>query len=290
MPLSADDAVFVDEVVTEYRHILVGANARIERGGALWSQFEEVIALYAEGAVPESTLSEKVNEMAVARELAIDPHLTRVITYEPTILPSGRKIDFVAERRDDVVYIEVKTVRPLSGDEAKNWAVYQVRSRHHPVNVHFIVGGDYPGTLYTNRFRSRAKFLDYTVEFEHRLAEAKSLRMGPGVLVFCGTGFEWTADQLEDFADFYIDRAHRRDDVFGPMEEHHIREKRIRLAHNIDQFAYLKRPTWVARRTAFQSWVRGPYWGRGVGAMHEASGLSRRLHDRSREPKVSRGR
>lgn len=282
MPLSADDEIFVAEVANEYRHLLVGNGARIDRGAALWGQFEEVVALYAAGTVPDSTLMEKVNEMAVARELAMDAFLTRAITYEPAILPSGRKIDFVAERGDDAVYIEVKTVRPQSGDEAKNWEVYQVASTHHPDNVHFIVGGDAPGTLYTNPFRSRVKFLDYALEFERRLAEAKSLRMGPGVLVFCGTGFQWTVDQLEDFADFYLDRAHRTDDAFGPMEAHDMQRKRVKLAHNIDQFAYLKRPAYVARRTEFRSWVRGPYWGRGVGAAQEANGLSRRLDDLTR--------
>jgi hypothetical protein len=281
MALTADDEVFVADVADEYRHLLVGNGARIDRGGALWDQFEEIVALYAAAAVPDSTLVEKVNEMAVARELAMDPHLSRAIAYEPAILPSGRKIDFVAERKDDAVYIEVKTVRPQSGDEAKNWEVYQVRSRHHPANVHFIVGGDFPGTLYTNPYRSRAKFLDYALEFEQRLAEAKSLRMGPGVLVICGTGFQWTVDQLEDFADFYLDRAHRTDDAFAPMEAHHILERRIHLAHNIDQFAYLKRPAHVPRRTEFRSWVRGPYWGRGVGAARPADGLSRRLKQQS---------
>jgi hypothetical protein len=52
------------------------------------------------------------------------------------------------------------------------------------------------GAIYANVFASRAHFLDYTREFETRLAAAKALKPGPGVLVFCGTGFAWHQSNL----------------------------------------------------------------------------------------------
>jgi hypothetical protein len=51
--------------------------------------------------------------------------------------------------------------------------------------------------------------------FEVRLAAAKAIRPGPGVLVFCGSGFAWRLSDLEDFADFYRTAVHRADDPFA---------------------------------------------------------------------------
>jgi hypothetical protein len=45
--------------------------------------------------------------------LADDPALNRAqIEYEPDLLPDGRGIDFVVDRGNDNLYVEVKTVRP----------------------------------------------------------------------------------------------------------------------------------------------------------------------------------
>lgn len=38
-----------------------------------------------------------------------DPTVTGSIMYEPDLLPDGRKIDFVIDRGNDNLYIEVKT-------------------------------------------------------------------------------------------------------------------------------------------------------------------------------------
>lgn len=113
------------------------------------------------------------------------------------------------------------------------------------------------GAIHGNLFRSRAHFLDYTREFETRLAAAKAIKPGPGVLVFCGTGFTWRKTDLEDFADFYLDGVHRAADVFAKMEEHDIKKKNIKLQRNIDHFAWLRRHVEKPQREEFHFPVRG---------------------------------
>jgi len=66
-------------------------------------------------------ITEKVNEMAVAKVLLEDEGITWPITYEPDLLPDGRKIDFVVDRGADNLYIEVKTVRPRTADTEAAW-------------------------------------------------------------------------------------------------------------------------------------------------------------------------
>ncbi len=128
----------------------------------------------------------------MACDFAMDPTLTGLIEYEPDLLPSGRRIDFVADRGKDHVYIEVKTVRPDGGDEDANKRLYAARSAFHPANVHYIVGGDIGGTITEDPFSLACSLLDYSLEFESRLAEARGNGgAGPGILVFCGTGFQW---------------------------------------------------------------------------------------------------
>jgi hypothetical protein len=98
------------------------------------------------------------------------------------------------------------------------------------------------GAIYDNLFKSRSHFLDYAQDFETPLQAAQAIKSGPGVLVFCGTGFAWHKSNLEDFADFYRTGIHRSDDLFGPMEAESIKRKKIELLRNISEFAWLRTP------------------------------------------------
>jgi ribosomal protein L30 len=231
--------------------------AGIVRGDALWTQFEEAVAACrADPNGDDRAVTERINELAVAKLLIDDPLVTGPITYEPE-LPDGRKIDFVVDRGEDNLYIEVKTVRPRTADTDDAWRKFLGRSKYHPENVNFIVE-KMGGAIYGNVFASRAHFLDYALEFESRLATAKADKNGPGCLIFCGTGFAWRLSNLEDFADFYHQGKHRADDPFGPMEAHSIEKKGIELARNIDHFAFLRRHVEVPGMEKFHYPVRGP--------------------------------
>jgi hypothetical protein len=97
--------------------------------------------------------------------------------------------------------------------------------------------------------------------FEERLAEAKKIKDGPGLLVFCGNGVRWQRSNLEDFADYYHARKHRQDDPFAQMEKHHIETEGLKLLHNVDNFGVIRRPMEQARMRDFVYPVRGPAFG-----------------------------
>jgi len=226
-----------------YKPLVTNGRSRLRGGSKLWAQFESAANSYREGN-PASfgALLERVNELAVARLLLNDPVLEGDLYYEPDILPDGRRIDFVAFAKSENTYIEVKTVHPRAENSDLTWQKYVERSEHHPENVRYVAHREWLGAeIYGNSFCSRAHFLDYTLEFEKRLTAAKAVRAGPGLLVFCGTGYAWHLSELEDFADFYLRGTHRPDDKFGPMERHAMEAKTMELQRNISAFAFVKR-------------------------------------------------
>jgi ribosomal protein L30 len=251
---------FVEAIRAEYHEAIT---TRIVRGNVLWRQFEEaVVACRADRKGDDRQITEGVNEMAVAKVLLDDPTIKGSITYEPDFLPDRRKVDFVVDRGDDNLYIEVKTVRPRTADTEDAWEKFLEREKHHPENVNVILQKDWMGgAIYGNLFASRSHFLDYTREFETRLAAAKAIKPGPGVLVFCGTGFAWHKSNLGDFADFYLDGVHRNDDAFALMEQHNIEQKKIELLRNIDHFAWLHRHVERPQKERFYFPIRGPRFG-----------------------------
>lgn len=252
---------FVAEAIAEYRDILIGPNSRVTRGAALWDQFDPAVATcHSSFGKNDSRLIECVNEMAVAKVLVDDPALKPfAIEYEPNLLPDGRRIDFVVNRGNDRVYVEVKTVRPKTKATTAAYKKFKERRKRHPNNVEYVVNPEaVGGAIYGDSFASRSHFLQYSIAFEERLAAAKAIQPGLGILVFCGNGFAWHRSELEDWADFYHLGKHRADDPFGPMELHHLKTNGIALKRNIDHFAYLKRPFNLARRTDFKWPVRGP--------------------------------
>jgi large subunit ribosomal protein L30 len=248
---------FIDAVRAEYQDLIT---THIVRGDVLWTQFEgAVAACRADPAGDDRQISERVNEMAVAKVLLDDKTINGTVTYEPDLLPDGRKIDFVVDRGLDNLYVEVKTARPNTADTDEAWQKFLKRKQRHPDNVNFIVEKEWMGgAIYGNVFASRAHFLEYAMEFETRLAAAKAIKLGPGVLVFCGTGFAWHRSNLEDFADFYLDGVHRGDDAFAFMEQHHIAENGLKLLRNIDHFAWLRRHIEKPQLEEFHFPIRGP--------------------------------
>lgn len=246
-----------------YKPILTGPGSRITRGHVLFQQFEDAARIAeSDETQGERQLFERVNELAVAKIMADDGGLKGSITYEPALLPSGRKIDFVADRGKDNSYVEVKSIRPSTVDNEKSWAQYEKRRKLHPEQANFITQKEWMGgKLYGDTFSSRAKFLEYALDFEDRLTEAKKVRPGPGLLVMCGNGMSYHRSNLEDFADFYHAGKHRQDDPFANMEAHSIAEKGVELRRNIDNFGYLRRHWNIAEHSEFVWPVRGPSFG-----------------------------
>jgi hypothetical protein len=126
-----------------YKDVVAGDDSRIQRGKILWDQFEA--ACRTGGKESERQLGERINELAVATVLADDKQLRGPITYEPNLLPSKRKIDFVADRLRDNLYVEVKTVHPDIADTEESWNNYLKLREHHPKHANFIVHKDWMG-------------------------------------------------------------------------------------------------------------------------------------------------
>ena len=114
------------------------------------------------------------------------------------------------------------------------------------------------GAIYGNVFASRSHFLDYTLDFETRLAVAQAIKPGHGILIFCGTGFAWHKSNLEDFADFYMTGTHRGDDPFALMEQHHVKEEEIKLRATsaISRFCAVVSKSRRRRNSIFRSAAR----------------------------------
>jgi hypothetical protein len=259
-----DIAWLAKQVRDEYREIIVGDGSRIVRGQVLWDQFEVAVAnCLADPKRDHRQLTEKINELAVAALLVADTALAeRSIEYEPAMLADGRKIDFVVDRGADNLYVEVKTVSPRTIDSDEAWNDFLRRKKFHPSTLDYMVTREgMGGMIHGNEFASRAHFLDYTRAFEERLAAAKAIKPGPGVLVFCGTAFPWRKSNLEDFADLYRTGTSRADDPFGKMQQHDIKEKNIKLLRNVDHFAFLQRPIESAQKQEFYFPIRGPRFG-----------------------------
>jgi large subunit ribosomal protein L30 len=259
-----DIAWLAKQVREEYCEMIVGRESRVIRGQVLWDQFEAaVVRCLADPRRDDRELTEKINEIAVAAVLLADKALAdRQIQYEPELLPDGRKIDFVIDRGADNLYVEVKTVRPRSDHSDEAWEDFLRRKQYHPKTLEYLVTREgMGGMIYANEFKSRARFLEYALAFEERLAAAKAIRSGPGVLVFCGNGFAWRKSQLEDFADLYRKGTPRADDPFGEMQRDYIKKKRLNVLRNVDDFAFLERPTESAKKWAFSFPVRGPRFG-----------------------------
>ena len=78
---------FVRLVRAEYHELIT---TRIGRGEVLWAQFEAAVAACrADPKGDDRGITEKVNEMAVAKVLLVDQAMPWPITYEPDLLVSS---------------------------------------------------------------------------------------------------------------------------------------------------------------------------------------------------------
>jgi hypothetical protein len=256
-------AQLIEDARSTYEDVVAGKDSRITRGAVLWDLFEGAAqACVADAKSGERQLAERINELSVAKFLAEDKGLQSSITYEPELLPDGRKIDFVADRGRDNAYIEVKTVHPDIADTEAAWENYLKRRKLHPQNADFVVKKDWMGgKLYGNTFASRSHFLEYTLDFETRLAAAKKDKVGSGPLGVLRKRVRWHRSNLEDFADFYHAGKHRQDDPFALMEQHHIETEKLQILRNVDNFGCIRRRWEQAAITEFIWPVRGPSFG-----------------------------
>ena len=204
---------------------------------------------------------EAVNELCVAVQL-IDLTLTGhyTLTYEPRVTLTGASIDFLLSSKEETRYYDVKTIRPRDpADTEKEWAKYEQLRTLFPTNADLMLAKSYMGGEFWHFFSSaRAKFLNYSLLLEAKIAKLPQRTSQSVRMVFCGDGFRWTRDQLEDFADFYRTGMFRNDDPLRTLQRHYLVNKGIVLARTIHGFCYLERQPFELNAKTFLPDVKGP--------------------------------
>jgi hypothetical protein len=234
---------------------------RFSQGSLLIDRFQLAVdQLLERGRGNFKAVDEAHNEICVAAELLAyaNPRLSS-LAYEPPLPNTGKTIDFRADVEQHTVFVDVKNVRPSPED---GWPRYQRFVRNGllddtALDITKECGG---GELSHNKFTSREKFLEYTLELEGKIAESTiSTPRTLFALAFCGTGFEWEDHELQDFVSFYFIGAHRPDDFFAAAESHDMKQKDQSFSRTIGRFASMHRRhgnpnadrlNWYSRRSA----------------------------------------
>jgi hypothetical protein len=152
--------------------------------------------------------------------------------------------------------MEVKTIRPENKDA---WDRYEKHRKLFSSDTDVALQKDWlGGEIYHHMLAARSKFLDYNIDLEAKLREMEYDERLPARLCFCGDGFQWHEDELEDFADFYRRGKHRQDDHFAVMEMHTVSTEKIELDRSISGFSLVMRRPTATRHGRWRWEVRGP--------------------------------
>jgi hypothetical protein len=228
----------------------------------LTARVETIVGDWKAGRAPDASgVIEAVNEICVAIELLrqkLTAHFTLI--YEPSVTLTGRSIDFLLSYGDQRQYYDVKTITPRAPEDAKlKWEKYAEMRSLFPTNTALILAEQWMGGEFWHFFSSaRAKFLDYTLALERKVAALPKTSAVTVRMVFCGDRIRWTRDQLEDFADFYRTGIFRPDDPLRKLQAHFLTEKGLVLERTIHGFCYMKRAPLDLRSSSFMMDVRGP--------------------------------
>lgn len=248
-------AAVCDETVS----VLRANSERLTNSGRLIERFKSAAATWC--ANPSDNIraiAECVNELCIARKFLESEDCTRVL-YEPPLDGMDQTIDFLVETNDSRrILFDVKTVHPEAKDAWERFKRISERGLLSD-NTELVLDENWMGGEIAHSFlASREKFLDYTTELEAKIDAMRDTEGLSFAVVFCGNGYDWHLDQLEDFADFYMSGKHRPDDPFAKMEEHSITEKGISLSRTINSFCYLERKISKTTPRKFGCNVRGP--------------------------------
>ena len=187
------------------------------------------------------SLRENHNEACVALSL-LESGIDR-LDYEWQETEFTRCIDFLVIRDNKRIWVEVKTIHP---DNIDAWEDFErVINRNlitDRVRVHLEQNG-LGGEIWHHMKSARSKMLEYTMDTEDKINSLDiDVSCEAVELWFCGGGFRWMIDDLEDFVAFYLTNRHRPDDPFSKMEAYYINERSIELQRSIKRFGYLERP------------------------------------------------
>lgn len=231
--IKADIKAHIEQVRAVVIPTIEAAGTRFSGRDRLLESFEKAVDSFTEKEQISGVI-ERVNEIVVAERIIRDPTLKNsAVEYEPTIIRGAPLFDFIITDPNLAThFIEVKTVHPAQRNSNPQRA--STRLTHVPENILVAIADHGMGTeIFDSSFAARSSFLKYTLETEQKLLTHQAVRPGNAYLVFCGNGFSWQADELEDFADFYRTKKYRNDDPFSRMEAHDIESKNLKIEGNL---------------------------------------------------------
>ena len=200
-----------------------------------------------------------VNELCIAR-LILDDNKVESASYEPQLERTAQTIDFLVclVGSDTRIFYDVKTIQPEGRDK---WDSYEKakNSGWFTSNTHLALEREgMGGAIFHDLQASRQKFIDYTLELEEKIRPLSNCERTYFRPIFCGDGFQWRCDHLEDFADCYFFGHSRADDTLGAMQTHYMEEKGLNFDRSIHGFCYFERKRSSTAVAAFKCDVHGP--------------------------------
>ncbi|MEQ1694431.1 MAG: hypothetical protein ABL901_01195 [Hyphomicrobiaceae bacterium] len=193
----------IRDVDAVYRPLIAQHAGRVSGGERLLAQFDQAVEAFRRyGRRQVSGVIERVNELAVARQLLLEPALAAaLIAYEPEIV-AGPKFDFVIRSPGRPTrYVEVKTVSPQTALSDTSWRKPKYEARR--VVLDALTPGAKPPPRNAPPPAVTAAFLRYAIETQCKLAAHCAVDPGGGALIFCGDGLSWDATAVDDFATVY---------------------------------------------------------------------------------------
>lgn len=215
-----------------------------------------------------SGVNEAHNELCVADALlkVTEPRLVS-IQYEPPLAEGLATIDFRCVFADSVLWMDVKTSQPASRNR---WDQFErvVSQNRIPSVVEIELHEEWlGGELWHNKITARSRMLEHSIDLERKIESCAAEGRVAFALAFCGTGFHWHVDELEDFVAYYTTERHRMDDGLAAMEVHTLQERSISLSRKIGMFSYFGRSQssdlpdriiWDVRPPA-EPWISAPH-------------------------------
>jgi hypothetical protein len=267
IPLDEDDIAWLNRYAAEV-HEAFGtefraAGNRFVRGKPLLHRFTKAVDyVLTHGRGYFSAVDEAHNELCIASAILANPNPRVVrLDYELSLPGCAKSIDFRATAEDGMVfYVDVKTIKPVAKDR---WEQYEKAHQEQwlPQRVQVVLSRDWlGGEIWHSMFTTRGRMLEYTLELEAKIAEAKlSVENARFVMAFCGEGFNWHRNELEDFVSFYFKGRHRADDPFSQAELKYMTDKHLRFNRTITSFACMSRPQGTVREMPIHWNVQPPH-------------------------------
>ena len=255
---------WIPQAAKTYQDALLG-DQRFVNAKTLLANFDRAAGLWAKRKSNDDVkaLTETANELAAAASILGTLKKDQTLTYERTLTRTRKSIDFVVEGKGGpVLWIDVKTVAPEWVSTDREWERFEAIRAQLPENMHLAVMKEYGGAgIGGQMLKSCWSLYQRAAEIEAKADELSGDEKAPVTVLFCGSGFAWHVDTLEDFSDFYRNGRFRKDDWAANMLMRYMVERRIEFKRSLAGFHYLEMKQFEVEPREFIMYVSGPRFG-----------------------------